>query len=322
MSDFKGICAVLALTLAATAALAQPYPSRPLRLIVPYPPGGSTDVLARAVAQKMGESMGQQIVVDNRGGAGGIVGSEIAARTAPDGYTFLLGTSSTHVGVRFTAKKLPYDPIKDFTPLSAAVDVPIAIAVHPSFPANTGQELVEYAKKNPGKLSYGSSGTGSAHHFAGEQLKQQTGIDMVHVPYKGAGPAMTDLIGNQIPIVFTTLSTALPYVPSGKVKVIGVVEGKRSPSAPNIPTIGETVPGYAMPTTWLGFFGPANLPAPIVKRLNAEIVKALHAPDSRAKLDAGGLSVTGTSSEEFMEMIRKDMDVIGKIVATAGIQPE
>jgi tripartite-type tricarboxylate transporter receptor subunit TctC len=270
----------------------------------------------------MSESMGHQIVVDNRGGAGGIVGSELAARAAPDGYTFLLGTSSTHVGVRFTSRKLSYDPIKDFTPLSAAVEVPIAIAVHPSFPVNNGHELVEYAKKNPGKLSYGSSGTGSAHHFAAEALKQYAGVDMVHVPYKGAGPAMTDLIGNQIPVVFTTLSTALPYVPSGKVKVIGVVEGRRTQSAPNVPTIGESVPGYAMPTTWLGFFAPANLPAPIVKRLNAEIVKALHAPDSRAKLDAGGMPVTGTSPEEFAEMIRKDTDTIGKISSTAGIQPE
>lgn len=322
MTRWIRICSVLALALSAGAVFAQSYPSRPIRMIVPYPPGGSTDVLARAVAQKMGESMGQQIVVDNRGGAGGIVGSELAARAAPDGYTFLLGNSSTHVGVRFTTKKLSYDPIKDFTPLTAAVEVPIALAVHPSFPANTGSEFVAYAKNNPGKISYGSSGTGSAHHFAGELLKQQTGIDMLHVPYKGAGPAMTDLIGNQIPVVFTTLSTALPYVSSGKVRVIGVVEAKRSISAPHTPTLGETVPGYALPATWLGFFGPANLPAAIVTRLNAELLKALHAPDTRARLDAGGLPVTGTSAEEFAEIIRKDTEIVGRIVSTAGIQPE
>src|SRR5262245_54765060 len=237
--------AVTALAIAALAAAqfaaAQVYPTRTLRLVVPYPPGGSTDLLARTVSQKMSENVGQQVIVDNRGGAGGMLGSELVARAAPDGYTFLLGTGATH-GITLLLSKAapPYDPVKDFTPITAAVEVPIALAVHPSVPANSAAELVEYARKNPGKLSFGSSGTGSPHHLAGELLKQVTGVDIVHVPYKGAGPAMQDLVGGQIPMVFTTLSTAIPQMRSGKIKVLAVVEAKRAQSAPEIPTVGES----------------------------------------------------------------------------------
>ena len=303
-------------------ALAQAWPAKQIRLVVPYPPGGSTDLLARTIGQKVGEALGQQIIVDNRAGAGGMLGSDIVARSAPDGYTILLGTGATHGLTLLLSKTVPYDPVKDFTPITAAVEVPIILVVHPSIPATTAKDLVEWAKRNPGKLAYGSSGTGSPHHLSGELLKQVAGIDMVHVPYKGAAPAVQDLIGNQIPAVFTTLSTALPHIRAGKIRALGFVEARRQSSAPEIPTIGESVPGYVMPASWLGFFGPAGLPEPILKRCNAEIVKAVQSPDVRAKLEAAGMPVVGTSAEEFARMVKDDIETFRRIVTAAGIKPE
>jgi tripartite-type tricarboxylate transporter receptor subunit TctC len=200
--------------------------------------------------------------------------------------------------------------------------VPLVLAVHSSVPANDAKEFAEYVKRNPGKISYGSSGTGSPHHLAGELFKQVTGIDLVHVPYKGAGPAMQDLVGGQIAAIFTTLSTAIPQARGGKIRILGLVEAKRQPSVPNVPAIGESVPGYAMPRSWLGFFGPAGLPAPIVKRLNTELVKALHAPDMRAKLEAAGMPVLGTSAEDFAAVVRNDIEMYRKIASAADIKPE
>ena len=320
-----GTIVAVALTAAAwtcAPALAQGYPQKSITIVVPYGPGGSTDLLARSVAQRMSESMGQAVIVENRAGASGMIGSEVVARAAPDGYTLLVGTGATHSIVQFTNKAVPYDPVRDFTPLTEAVEVPIVLAVHTSVPANNAKEFVEYVKKNPGKISFGSSGTGSPHHLAGELLKQMTGIDMVHVPYKGAGQAVQDLIGGQIPSIFTTLSTAIPQMRGGKIKILGLVEAKRQPSVPEIPTIGESLPGYAMPRSWLGFFGPAGMPAPIVKRLNAEMLKALHAPDIRAKLEAAGMPVIGTSAEEFATVVKDDLEMYRKITTAAGIKPE
>jgi tripartite-type tricarboxylate transporter receptor subunit TctC len=303
-------------------ALAQAWPSKPIRLVVPYPPGGSTDLLGRAVAAKLGDALGQQVIVDNRGGANGTLGSDIVARAAPDGYSFVLGTGATHGLTLFLSKTTPYDPVKDFTAITAAAEVPIVLVVHPSLPAANMKEFIEYGRRNPGKLSFGSSGTGSPHHLAGEMLKYMAGIDMVHVPYKGAGPAVQDLLGGQVPAVFTTLSTALPHIKSGKLRALGMVEAKRQPSAPEIPTIGESLPGYAMPRSWLGFFGPAALPEDITRRMNAEIVKAVQSPDVRAKLEAAGMPVVGTSSEDFARMVKDDIETFRKIVLAAGIKPE
>jgi tripartite-type tricarboxylate transporter receptor subunit TctC len=318
--------AILALPLVALVqsfpALAQAWPSKSIRLVVPYPPGGSTDLLARTIGQKVGDALGQQIIVDNRAGAGGMLGSDIVARSAPDGYTILLGTGATHGLTLLLSKTIPYDPVKDFTAITAAVEVPIILCINPSIPATTAKELVDWAKKNPGKLAYGSSGTGSPHHLSGELFKQVSGIDMVHVPYKGAAPAVQDLIGNQIPAVFTTLSTALPHIRGGKIRAVGFVEAKRQPSVPEIPTIGESLPGYVMPASWLGFFGPAGLPDAILKRYNAEIVKAVQSPDVRARLEAAGMPVVGTSAEEFARMVKDDIETFRRIIATAGIKPE
>ena len=313
---------MLALLVAPLVSYGQAYPSRPIKLVVPYLPGGGVDLVARIVAQKMSDSMGQPIIVENRPGAGGMLGSELVARAAPDGYTLLLGTNATHVIGKFLSKNIPYDPEKDFTAITAGVEVPMALAVHPSVPALSGAELVDYARKNPGKVSFGSAGTGTPHQLAGELLKQVTGIDMVHVPYKGAGPAVQDLIGGQIPVAVVALATALPHARSGKIRVLGVVEPKRSRIAPNVPTVGESVPGYAMPVPWFGFFGPAGLPEPIVRRLNAEILKAINAPDARAKLEAAGMPVLGTSPEEFADMIKHELEIFRKLITAAGIQPE
>jgi tripartite-type tricarboxylate transporter receptor subunit TctC len=323
----KALGTIVAVVLMAAAwtcvpVQAQGYPEKTITIVVPYGPGGSTDLLARSVGQRMSESMGQPIIVENRAGAGGMIGSDLVARAAPDGYTLLVGTGATHGIVKFTTKALAYDPVKDFTALTEAVEVPIVLAVHTSVPANNAKEFVDYVKKNPGKISFGSSGTGSPHHLAGELLKQMTGIDMVHVPYKGAGQAMQDLVGGQIPSIFTTLSTAIPQMRGGKIKILGLVEAKRQPSVPEIPTIGESLPGYAMPRSWLGLFGPASLPAPIVKRLNAELLKALHAPDIRAKLEAAGMPVVGTSAEEFATVVKDDIEMYRKIATGAGIKPE
>jgi tripartite-type tricarboxylate transporter receptor subunit TctC len=324
MEMFRVLVAALAGVIAWTplAALSQAWPSKSIRLVVPYPPGGSTDLLARTIGQKVGESLGQTIVVDNRAGAGGMLGSDIVARSAPDGYTILLGTGATHGLTLLLSKTVPYDPVKDFTPITAAVEVPIILCVHPSIPGTSAKDLVEWAKKNPGKLAYGSSGTGSPHHLSGELFKQVAGIDMVHVPYKGAAPAVQDLIGGQIPAVFTTLSTALPHIRGGKIRPVGFVEAKRQPSVPEIATIGESLPGYVMPASWLGFFAPAGLPDAILKRYNTEIVKAVQSPDVRAKLEAAGMPVVGTSAEDFARMVKDDIETFRKIVNGAGLKPE
>ena len=301
---------------------AQPWPAKPIRLVVPYAPGGSTDLLARSVAGKVSEALGQQIVVENHGGGGGTLGSNMVARAAPDGYTFLLGTGATHGLTLFLMKQVPYDPVKDFAPITAAVEVPIVLVVNAAFPAKTVRELIDYAKKNPGRLAFGSSGTGSPHHLSGELFKQTAAIDIEHVPYKGAGPAMQDLLGNQIAMIFTTLSTAMPHYRSGKVRLLGFVEAKGQPTVPEVPTIGDSLAGYAMPRSWLGFFGPAKMPAPVVQRLNAEINKALHAPEIQKSLETAGMPVVGTSAEEFGRMVRDDIETFRRITKLAGIKPE
>ncbi len=313
---------MLALLAAPLVAYGQAYPNRPIKMVVPYPPGGSTDPLARIVAQKMSDSMGQQIIVENRPGAGGALGSALVARAAPDGYTFLLGSNATNVIAKFLSKNLSYDPDKDFTPITAAVETPMALAVHVSVPVQSGAELVDYARKNPGKVSFGSAGNGTPHQLAGELFKQVTGIDMAHVPYKGAGPAIQDLAAGQIPVAVVALATALPHARSGKIRILGVVEPKRSKVAPDVPTVGESVPGFAVPASWFGFFGPAGLPEPVLRRLNLEIVKALNTPDAHAKLESAGLPVLGTSPEELADMIKRDLEVFRKIITAGGIRPE
>ncbi|HKQ27607.1 MAG TPA: tripartite tricarboxylate transporter substrate binding protein, partial [Burkholderiales bacterium] len=288
-------------------AFAQSYPSRPVRMIISFPPGGALDVVGRPVAQKLSETFKHPVVVENRGGAGGTIGSEYVARQPPDGHTILLTAGTSHgTGSSFYAN-LPYDPLKDFVAIAAAVEVVVALAAHPSLPPASVKELLEYAKANPGKLSYGSSGIGSPMHLAGELLREAAQIDIVHVPYKGAGPAITDLIGGQIPLAFVSLASVMAHVKSGKLRAMAVVEAQRYKGMPEVPTIKETVPSYDMFTSWLGFFAPAGTPREIVSRLNREINRALADAELAAKLEASALVRLDTTPEQFTEMVKKEL---------------
>ena len=245
------------------------------------------------------------------------------SRSAPDGYTILLGTSSSHAIGKYLSKVQSYDVQKDFTPLTAAAEIPLALVVNPSVPAKTAKELVDYARKPGVRLSFGSlSGIGSAQHLAGEQFKLLTKIEMTHVPYKGASPALQDLLSGQIPVLFTTFATVVPYLDSGKLRVLGMVDSKRTSIAPGIPAISESVPGYVGPPAWVGFFGPPNMPPAIVEKLNSELLKSLRDPEVKAKLLADGMIATGSSPAEFEKLIQRDLETVQKIVTGAGIQPE
>jgi tripartite-type tricarboxylate transporter receptor subunit TctC len=290
---------VLSAGLLYTATIcAQPYPAKPVRLVISYPPGGNTDLVGRALAQKMGESFGQQVVVDNRGGAGGVLGTMITAQAAPDGYTIMLGTSAGMVCNPLLSKKLTYDPVKDFAPVSMVVIVPQLLVINPQLPVKNVRELIALAKAKPGYLSAGSSGVGTPNHLGTELLKWLAGVDIVHIPYKGGGPAVTDLIGGQIQMGFSSVPAVLPHIKAGRLVALGVGSAKRSPALPNIPTIAEAgVPGYEY-TTWYGIFAPARTPQPLVAKLNAEIVKAMESADIKDRFTAlGGDPEPGTPQE-------------------------
>ena len=302
-------------------ARAQTWPDKPIRLVVPYAAGAAADQLARAVGERLGQGLAQTVIVDNRGGAGGTLGSDNVAKSPADGYSIVLGTDASHATNIYLSRKFPYDPVKSFTPIAAAALNHIVLVVHPSLPVTSVAELIQYAKANPKKLSFGSSGPGTAHHLAGELLNERAGLDMVHVPYKGGGPAMTDLIGNSIPVLFASMATAKPHIDSGKIRALAVVEDKRFHGLPNLPTVGETVPGYAI-ASWFAFFGPAGLPQPIVARLNAELNKALATPALREQLEKAGMSATGGKPEELAALLKTELALREKLVKAAGIEPE
>jgi tripartite-type tricarboxylate transporter receptor subunit TctC len=312
--------AALILALAPFAAGAQTYPSKPVRLIVPTPAGGAVDLIARLASQKMGDSMGQPAIVDNR--PNGVAAAESVARAAPDGYTVLVANTTTHVSNIFLLRNLPYEPLKDFTPIVGVVDALAVLVTHPSVPGTTVKELVGHARANPGKATYGSSGAGSAYHLGGEVFKALAGIDIVHVPYKGLAPALSDAVGGQISMAFTALSVAMPHVKAGKLKLLAIVDNKRYAGLPDIPALNEAVPGFEKPATWTGFVGPAGMPQPVVQRLNAEITKGLQMPDVRAKLEAVGLDAVLGTPEQFGALIRRDIESYGKIVKSIGLKPE
>lgn len=311
--------------LAPKGALAQDtqsWPQRPVKLIVPYPPGASTDAVSREVARQMSVNLVQQVIVDNRPGAGGLNGAAEVSRAAPDGYTLLLGTNATHGLAQLVTKRKLYDPIKDFTPLTPVAMMPLALVAHPSVLANNAAELVRWAKANPGKLSYATAGQGSPHHIAGEVLSQLAGGGLVHVPYKGTGQAMTDLLGGQVPLAFSSLSAALPYAQSGKLKILGMVESERPKGAPQIPTIGESLPGYAIPATWLGFFAPPGMSEALANRIHDELVKAIQTPTVTERINGSGLQVISSSRENFVHRMRDDTDRFRQLITITGIQPE
>jgi tripartite-type tricarboxylate transporter receptor subunit TctC len=316
------VLATLVLSLSAVGtALAQSYPDKPIRLVVPYPPGASTDAVGRIVGQKLSANIGQTVIVDNRAGASGNIGTEFVSRSAPDGYTFVMGTDATHASNSFLTANPTFDPIKDFTPLAIVAMNPIALVVHPSVPAKDLNELVAWLKANPGKGGFGSSGTGSPHHLAGELLKARTGAPLIHVPYRGGGPALNDLMGGQISLLFASAITVVPHIQSGKVKAIALTSAKRSGILPNVPTMGESLDGFEMPS-WLAFFGPAKMPDAVTRRLSDELVKVLSDPEVRARLTAAGMDVVAGGQAELTELQRREYQSRGKLIRDANIKGE
>lgn len=297
---------------------AQGYPSKPIRLIVPFTPGGGTDILARVIGQKLTESMGQQVIVDNRAGAGGNIGAELAAKASPDGHTILMVSASYTVNAGLY--KLAFDPVRDLAPVTQVASVPFVLVAHPAVPASNVKELIALARSKPGQLNYASSGNGSAPHLAGELLTMMTHTTMVHVPYKGGAPAVADVIGGQVQLLFSTVIQGLPHIKSGRLKPLAVGSPKRSSALPEVPTIAESgVPGYDV-TNWFGVLAPGAIPRQIIKRLNQEIVQHLQNADLRARLAAEGAEPVGSSPGELERIIRGDIEKYARIIKAAGIR--
>jgi tripartite-type tricarboxylate transporter receptor subunit TctC len=321
MKSIAALCCVLLLS-CGYPAQAEEYPVKPIRWIVPFPPGGGTDIVARILGQKLSETLGQQVVIDNRGGAGSMVGTEIAARSAPDGYTQLFATAAGTIINPLLNPNISYDPVKDFAPVTLLVVNPQLLVVNSSVPINSVKELIAYAKANPGKLNYGSSGKGAANHLCMELLKSMAGIDMVHVPYKGAGPAITDLLGGSVQLMFNPMPPLLPLVKAGKLRALAVGDAQRSPAMPDIPTVAEGgVPGYEY-VLWYGLFAPAKTPKNIIGKLNAQLAKILADPEMVQRLMAQGADPRSTTPEALGQFMREDTERLKKVIRAAGIKAE
>ncbi len=312
--------AALMLTLPALAGAQNPtYPSRPVKIIVPFPPGGAIDALGRLLSQKMSESWGQSVVVENRAGAGGMIGTEAGARAAPDGYTLTMGAVSTHAINASIYKKVPYDGQKDFAPVAPVAIVPNLLVVNPSLGVNTVAELVAMAQAKPGQLSYASAGAGTTLHISCELFKSLTRTEMVHVPYKGSGPAIADVIAGRVPVMCDSVTSAQPHVKAGKLRALGITSTARSSAMPQVPTLAEAgVAGYEM-NPWFGLFAPAGTPAAIVGRLNAEVNRILALPDVKERLAAIGADPMQATPEQFAALLRADAEKWAKVVRAAGI---
>jgi len=310
-------CALGIMLIVALPVLAQSYPSKPIRLVLPYPPGGGTDVIARPLAQKLTEQLGQQVIVDNRGGAGGNIGMEFVAKSPADGYTLLFALTAQYAVNLSLYPKLPYDPVRDYAPISLLANAPYLLVVHPALPAKSVAELVALVKARPGQLSYSSSGNGSGAHLAGEMLRSLARVEIVHVPYKGAGPAMPDLIAGQVQLSFITYTAAGPHIKTGRLRALGVTTAKRSPTLPDLPAIGETVAGYDS-AVWYGFAAPAGTPLEIVSKLNAEVLRVLAAPDFRSRITLEAVSPIGSTPEEFGSFMKSEIVRWAKVVKDSG----
>ncbi|GLK75251.1 MFS transporter [Methylopila jiangsuensis] len=300
-------------------ALAQGYPARVVTLIVPFAPGGSTDLVARLVAAKMGEVLGQQVIVDNRGGAGGNLGAGVVAKADPDGYTILMGTVATHALNPALYKKISYDAVKDFAPISLLVNVPNVLTVNPKFPAKTVQELIDLAKAEPGKYAYASSGNGSPLHLSGELFKKLAGVDIVHIPYKGSGPALVDVIAGQVPMQFDNMPSSTEHIKTGRLRALGVTTAKRTATFPDLPAIGETLPGYDT-YSWNALFAPAGTPPEAIEKLNAAAVKALQDEGVKAKLTDFSAEIVGSDPQVLADLVKAELAKWAPIVADSGAQ--
>jgi tripartite-type tricarboxylate transporter receptor subunit TctC len=303
-------------------AAAQAYPSKPIRFVVPYPPGGPLDTVARLLAQKVSENVKQPVIVDNKPGAGGNIGADAVAKSPPDGHTILMGAVATHAINPTLYANIPYDPVRDFLPVTQVASTPNVLIVNSSVPATNVREFIAHAKANAGKLNFGSGSTGSAGHLAGELFKTMAGIDMTHVPYKGAAPAMQDLIGGQVQLMFDNFASASTQVRASRVRALAVTTARRSALAPDLPTIAESgLPGFDI-STWFGIFVPAGTPRDIVERLHAEFTRALAAPDVREKMLNLGAEPVGNRPEEFAAYIRAEAEKYGRVIKSSGARAD
>ena len=311
-------CVLLVACAIAPPVLAQSYPVKPIRLVVPFPAGGPTDIVARPLAQFLGDQLKQQVIVDNRGGAGGSIGAENVAKSPADGYTLLMATVGTHAINASLYRNLPYDPVKDFTPIALVAAAPVALVAHPSVPVASVAELLARAKAQPGAISFGTAGNGTPGHLTGEMFRAATGADLKHVPYKGSAPAITDLLGGQIQLMFDPLQSVLPHVQGGKLKLLAVSSASRSAAVPDVPTLAEAGLKDFEATAWWGVFAPANLPPAIAAQLNSEIDRVVHSEAFRERLVPRGVQVIGGSREEFARFQQRELAKWGKAVRDSG----
>ena len=311
------VCAAL-IALAAATASAQTYPNKAIRIVVPFPPGGGADITARPIAQKLNELWGVSVVIDNRGGASGMIGAEILAKAPPDGYTLMIG-SSAEVALNVALfPKMPYDPVRDFAPITLVNLTPIALVVHPSLPIKSVKEYIAIARAKPGSMTFGSPGAGSPHHFAGEWLKMLPKIDIVHVPYKGMGPAIIDLLGGHLPSGFATLLPALVHVKTGKLRALAVATQKRVPLLPDVPALAETLPGFDV-TQWNAVWAPAATPKDVLDKLSTEITRIVKSPDYKARMAEQAAEAIGNSPSELAAFQKAEIDKYRKIAQQANI---
>ena len=308
----------IALATLATLAHAQAWPSKPIKWVVPFAPGGTTDILARTVGEKLALALGQPVIIENKPGAGGGLGADFTAKAAPDGYTIMGGTISTHAINASLYKNLPYDPVKDFVAITLIARVPNMLVINPAVPAKDVKELIALLKASPNKYSFASSGNGTSQHLSGELFKSMSGTDMQHIPYKGSPPALQDVMGGQVTMTFDNITTAWPLAKAGKLRALAVTTAKRSSIAPDVPTLAESgLPGFEV-GSWQGVFAPAGTPPEIVKRLNAEIVKALNLPDVREKLSGLGAEIVADSPEEFSALVKAEVVKWADVVKKSG----
>ena len=317
----KQWCAAVLAALMACAAAAQPFPSKPVKIIVPSAPGDGSDILARAIAQKLTERWGQTVIVENRPGAGGVIGTEAAAKSPADGYTVIMGNAGSHAINQALYAKLPYDVVRDFAPITLVASAPNVFVVNPAVPANTVAEFLALAKKEPGKYAFASGGNGSSAHLNGEMLKAFAGVELTHVPYKGASPAITDVIAGQVQLMIGNLPPILPHIKSGKLRALGVTTATRFAATPDLPPIAETVPGYES-LAWFGLFAPAATPKELVNRWHADVVAVLALPDIRDRVVQLGFQAVGNTPEAYAALIRNDIAKWQRVVKVSGAKAD
>jgi len=321
MRNMISMLATLAFAALGCSALAQTFPTKPVRIIVAFPPGGGVDIVARVMGPKLTEIWGQPIVVENRPGASGVIGTEVAARSAPDGHTLFLGTLGNLTANQYLYPKMPVDPLRDLAPLTQVVAVHFVMVAHPSLPAKNIKELIALAKSRPGQINYSSSGPGGAPHLGVELFKSMTKVNFVHIPYKGSGPSFVDLLAGQVSLTCDSLLQSLPYIKAGRLRALGVLGGKRSPLLPEVATIGETVPGYEL-TNWFGYTVASATPRDLINRLYGDVSKVLQQPDFREKIAAMGASVVGSTPEQFGVFMKAESEKWGRVIREANIKAE